>query len=143
MRHRSRRQPISNINIVPYLDVLLVLLVIFMITAPLFNQGVIDLPKVGEKPLPTAQQVPLEIEFRQNEDAPYRLIDHKQGDKSPDLQRDELLEELAKKRILLGDDNPQLIISAEGRLAYEEVMSLFGALHDAGYTKIALSAVNK
>ena len=50
MRKR-RRQPISNINVVPYLDVMLVLLVIFMITAPLFNQGVVDIPSVGDKAL--------------------------------------------------------------------------------------------
>ena len=45
---RRRAKLISDINVVPYLDVMLVLLVIFMITAPLFNQGVVDLPSVGE-----------------------------------------------------------------------------------------------
>lgn len=54
MRHRIRKRPMSEINVVPYIDVMLVLLVIFMITAPLLSQGVkIELPKVPSKPLQT------------------------------------------------------------------------------------------
>lgn len=53
MRQRIRKRPMSEINVVPYIDVMLVLLVIFMITAPLLSQGIkVDLPKVPSKPLP-------------------------------------------------------------------------------------------
>lgn len=52
MRQRIRKKPISEINVVPYIDVMLVLLIIFMITAPLLSQGVkVDLPKVDSKPI--------------------------------------------------------------------------------------------
>jgi len=60
MRNRSRRHRMADINIVPYIDVMLVLLVVFMITAPLINQGVeIDLPEAQANPLPAEEVQPL------------------------------------------------------------------------------------
>ena len=60
MRLRNRKRPMSEINVVPYIDVMLVLLVIFMITAPLLSQGVkIDLPKVPSEPLPASDNDPV------------------------------------------------------------------------------------
>jgi len=54
MRQRIRKKPMADINVVPYIDVMLVLLVIFMITTPLLSQGVkVDLPQVPSKPLQT------------------------------------------------------------------------------------------
>ncbi len=56
-RRRHRRKPMSEINVVPYIDVMLVLLVIFMVTAPLLTQGVkVDLPQANANPLPTQSQ---------------------------------------------------------------------------------------
>ncbi len=52
-RIRNRRKPVAEMNVVPYIDVMLVLLVIFMVTAPMLNQGVkVDLPKVSSEVLP-------------------------------------------------------------------------------------------
>ena len=52
-RIRNRRKPVASMNVVPYIDVMLVLLVIFMVTAPMLNQGVkVDLPKVSSEALP-------------------------------------------------------------------------------------------
>jgi biopolymer transport protein TolR len=60
MDRRSRRRPIAEINVVPYIDVMLVLLVIFMITAPLLKTGVeVDLPKADAKPMEQTQSEPL------------------------------------------------------------------------------------
>lgn len=60
MRHRNRKRPMSEINVVPYIDVMLVLLIIFMITAPLLSQGVkIDLPQVPSEPLPASDNDPV------------------------------------------------------------------------------------
>ena len=59
-RQRIRKKPMAEINVVPYIDVMLVMLVIFMITAPLLTQGVkVDLPKTGSDPLQSDQQEPL------------------------------------------------------------------------------------
>ena len=60
MRLRNRKRPMSEINVVPYIDVMLVLLIIFMITAPLLSQGVkIDLPQVPSEPLPASDSDPV------------------------------------------------------------------------------------
>ena len=62
MPSHSKRRPVAEINVVPYIDVMLVLLIIFMITAPLLQQGVeIDLPQVSTKPLPPDQREPLVV----------------------------------------------------------------------------------
>ena len=60
MRHRIRKRPMSEINVVPYIDVMLVLLIIFMITAPLLSQGVkVDLPQAPSTPLPPNEKEPV------------------------------------------------------------------------------------
>ena len=62
MRTRRRKQLMSEINVVPYIDVMLVLLVIFMITAPLLTQGVsVELPQAAAKPLPAPDKEPVVI----------------------------------------------------------------------------------
>ena len=62
MRYRTRKRPMSEINVVPYIDVMLVLLIIFMITAPLLSQGVkIDLPQVPSEALPASDNDPVII----------------------------------------------------------------------------------
>jgi len=61
-RHRKNRRPMAEINVVPYIDVMLVLLVIFMITAPLLTQGVkVDLPQADSEPLPQEQDEPVVV----------------------------------------------------------------------------------
>ena len=61
-RQRVRRRPMSEINVVPYIDVMLVLLVIFIITAPLLTQGVkVDLPQADAQPLDVESQEPLVV----------------------------------------------------------------------------------
>lgn len=56
-RRSNRRRPMAQINVVPYIDVMLVLLVIFLVTAPLLKQGVkVDLPKAASKPIPKSMQ---------------------------------------------------------------------------------------
>ncbi len=61
-RQRQRRAPMAEINVVPYIDVMLVLLVIFMITAPLLSQGVdVELPKANAKPMETKTEEPLVV----------------------------------------------------------------------------------
>ena len=62
MSQRIRKRPMSEINVVPYIDVMLVLLIIFMITAPLLSQGVkVDLPQVPSEPMPPSDKEPVVI----------------------------------------------------------------------------------
>ena len=61
-RQRVRKKPMADINVVPYIDVMLVMLVIFMVTAPLLTQGVkVDLPEASAEPMPPEDQEPLVV----------------------------------------------------------------------------------
>ena len=93
---RRKNRPISNINVVPYLDVMLVLLVIFMITAPLFNQGVVDLPSVGDAPLSEQKSGALEVVYE--DEGRYRLIDHDNSIESDSMDLSALLQALKTKQ---------------------------------------------
>ncbi|MBL1142283.1 MAG: protein TolR [Proteobacteria bacterium] len=60
MRQRIKKRPMSEINVVPYIDVMLVLLIIFMVTAPLLSQGIkVDLPQTDSEPLPPNEKEPV------------------------------------------------------------------------------------
>ena len=90
---RATNQPMSQINVVPYIDVMLVLLVIFMITAPLMNPGQIDLPSVGKSAAPPV--APLEVIIKK--DTTLSLRDHAKGGAEFPVSRDELVDSLATK----------------------------------------------
>lgn len=143
---RKKTQPISDINVVPYLDVLLVLLVIFMITAPLFNQGIIDVPQVGKSSLQSVPQAALEIQYKlSSAQNSYTLVNHENNETIADLNADALLEELEKYKILYPEkfEKQPIILAADNQLTFQKVFDLVGILRDNGYTNIALEAVNK
>ena len=140
---RHRRPPISNINVVPYLDVLLVLLVIFMVTAPLFNQGTVEVPKVSDNTSPdSTEKAPLEIEYEKSAGG-YRLIDHKDNSSSAGLSDKELIAELRKKAILYEGKKTRIIISADSNLLYQDVFDLLGKLYSENFENIALTTQGK
>lgn len=144
---RKKTPPISSINVVPYLDVLLVLLVIFMITAPLFNQGIIALPTVGKTPLESVPQAALEIQLTHDGDGAnptFTLINHENNQTNKDLSEQQLLDELGKYTILAPDKlkNQPIIIAADKTLTFQQVFDLVGVLRDNGYHNLALEAVN-
>ncbi len=94
MSSRSALKPISQINVVPYIDVMLVLLVIFMITAPLMNPGQIDLPSVGKSLAPPI--APLVVVIKK--DNTLALRDLSKSDYEQDVSRTELVELLKQKQ---------------------------------------------
>lgn len=126
---RRRRQPINSINVVPYLDVLLVLLVIFMITAPLFHQGVVDLPSVGEADVPPPSGGAVEVFYKPGA-SPFSLNDRELGDSYENLSEDELLTRV--EGILLLRPEAPLVLAADKDLSHGEVMLLVGKLRLAG-----------
>ena len=124
MKKPSRK--ISAINVVPYLDVMLVLLVIFMITAPLF--GEVRLPAVGGE---APRRAALEIVFKLDKAFPFRIEDpdDPDGGQSP-LDRAALNERL-RTACIIAPERP-IIISADVKRFYGEVMELLNDIEDAG-----------
>ncbi|KAF0205454.1 MAG: biopolymer transport protein [Gallionellaceae bacterium] len=130
--HRSKHQPMSQINVVPYIDVMLVLLVIFMITAPMMNTGQIDLPSVGKSSAPPI--APIEVLIKK--DTTLALRDHSQGGREFPISRDELTA-LLKEKQAKNADQP-VVISADKNVRYEEVINVMDMLQQQQIKKVGL-----
>ncbi|MAV81919.1 MAG: protein TolR [Pelagibacteraceae bacterium] len=124
---RKKHRPVSAINVTPMVDVMLVLLIVFMVTAPLLTVGVpINLPKVESQAL-DAQREPLEISL--NQDNELFIADQI-------IVFDELI---PKVRALAGNNNDiRIFLRADNDINYGEVMKVLGALNTSGFLKIAL-----
>ncbi|MDP2759951.1 MAG: protein TolR [Sideroxyarcus sp.] len=129
---RAAHRPLSQINVVPYIDVMLVLLVIFMVTAPMMNPGQIDLPSVGKSAAPAV--APLEVMIKK--DATLVLRDHARGGAEQPVSRDELIG-LLKQRLA---KNPEqaVVISADKKIRYEEVINVMDMLQQQNVKKVGL-----
>ena len=127
----------SQINVVPYIDVMLVLLVIFMITAPLMNPGQIDLPSVGKSLAPPV--APLEIVIKK--DTTLALRDHGKGGQELAVSRDELAERLLQS--LKKNPEQPVVISADKNVRYEEVVNVMDMLQQQHIKKIGLLAKSR
>ena len=129
---RSRRL-MNEINIVPYVDVMLVLLVIFMVTAPLVNPGVIDLPSVGKSAVPPA--APLEVIVRRDSSLMLRERDKGRADERAvsSAQLVAALQELQKK----SPDQP-VVISADKDVRYEAVLKVMDELQRQNIRRVGL-----
>lgn len=127
-----RRRTNAQMNVVPYIDVMLVLLVIFMVTAPLLQPGVVNLPKVGQAA--TVEQSPLEIVVKKNKR--YDLKDSKKTDAGlSDVSLDQLVDNV---QALQATDSRPVIISADGKVKYEEVMRVVDQLQKRNIARIGL-----
>lgn len=127
-RHRHRRRMMSEINVVPYIDVMLVLLIIFMVTAPLLQQGVkVDLPQAGAKPIEDRDQETLIV-----------TID-KQGSYFLDDRKIEP-EELSKKVTAILRARPQTPVMIRGDRAvdYGQVVKAMALLQSSGAPSVGL-----
>ncbi|OGS94149.1 MAG: protein TolR [Gallionellales bacterium RIFCSPLOWO2_02_FULL_57_47] len=129
-RHNNRLM--NEINVVPYIDVMLVLLVIFMVTAPLMNPGQIDLPQVG-KSSPVAP-APLEVIIKK--DTTLAMRDHSRGGKEIIVSRENLIETLKARQ---GEQATQaVVISADRNVRYEEVINVMNVLQQQQIRKVGL-----
>jgi biopolymer transport protein TolR len=129
---RAAHQQMSQINVVPYIDVMLVLLVIFMITAPLMNPGQIDLPSVGKSLAPPV--APMEVIIKK--DTTLALRDHAKGGQEAPVSRDELAGRLQKS--LAKNPEQPVVISADKSVRYEEVINVMDMLQQQNIKKIGL-----
>lgn len=131
---RNGHRPMSQINVVPYIDVMLVLLVIFMITAPLMNPGQIDLPSIGKASAPAV--APLEIIVKK--DTTLVLRDHSKGGQEMPVSPDDLPVFL-QQRLAKNPEQP-VVISADKSVHYEEVVKVMDMLQQLHVRKIGLLA---
>jgi biopolymer transport protein TolR len=129
---RSRRL-INQINIVPYVDVMLVLLVIFMVTAPLVNPGVIDLPSVGKSSQPPP--VPLEVIVRA--DASLMLRERDKGNANERAVSTAELVAALRERRKNNPDQP-VVISADKNVRYEAVLKVMDELQRQNIRRVGL-----
>jgi biopolymer transport protein TolR len=132
-----RRHPrlMNQINVVPYVDVMLVLLVIFMVTAPLMNPGVIDLPTIGKASAPPAQ--PIEISIRASGALSYIDRDLSSAER-PLRDRDELLKVIKSKQSK--KPNQPVVISADKDVRYEAVIQVMDLLQQNRVKRVGLLA---
>ena len=135
----ARRRPMSEINVVPYIDVMLVLLVIFMATAPLLMQGVeVDLPNVDSKPLPTEED-PLVISV-DGEGRIFVNIGAPQSGKGSDLGTRATiysLEDQVGKIVAARPDVP-VYVRGDQDVAYGEVIRVMTVLQRVGKANVNL-----
>ena len=128
-RRRTKRvRPMSEINVTPFVDVMLVLLIIFMVTAPMLTVGIpIELPKTAANALPGENDVPLSITIS--------------ADKKIVLQETEVsykqlipkLSAISKER-----ESDLIYLRADGSVPYELVAKIMGAINGAGFANVGL-----
>lgn len=121
-------QPMSEINVTPFVDVMLVLLIIFMVAAPLLTAGVpIELPETAAAPLPQEDEEPLAVTVA----ADGRVLIG-----STDVPRDELVTRL--RGIAQERTTGKVFLRADGGVPYGEIMVVMGALNAGGFRDIGL-----
>ncbi|EIC19960.1 protein TolR [Thiorhodovibrio frisius] len=130
---RNRRRPMAEINVVPYIDVMLVLLVIFMVTAPLISQGVkLDLPQAQAKPQPSEDRPPVVIHIDQVGDIYLDL-----GDASPEpVDQQQLFERL--QAALRADAELKVMLRADESVSYGRIIDAMVAAQAAGAPSVGL-----
>jgi len=132
----KRRNLISDINVVPYIDVMLVLLVIFMISAPLMVQGIqVNLPEASSDALPVKNQEPLIVSITQEG----TLFLETDSTKGKPLNLSEISDLTSK--ILEASPGLQVVIRGDGEVKYEKVMTLMATLQISGASDIGLISV--
>jgi biopolymer transport protein TolR len=126
--YRKSYRPMSEINVTPFIDVMLVLLIVFMVTAPLLSAGIpVDLPKTEAASVSEKDDKPLEVAV------------NKKGDVYIGETKVSAAELLVKLAAITGDDKERRVfIKADQGLAYGKVMEILGSINKAGYKKVAL-----
>jgi biopolymer transport protein TolR len=127
-RRRGGARPMSEINITPFVDVMLVLLIIFMVAAPMLTVGVpVELPRTAAQSLPSEQEEPLTVTITASGELAIQTTVVPEGDLIPRLRS--IAAERTSNRIFL---------RADGAIPYERVMQVMGALNAGGFPNIGL-----
>ena len=127
-RSRAKRKPMAEINVTPFVDVMLVLLIIFMVAAPLLTVGVpIELPETAANALPTEEEEPLTITVTAEGQV---LI------QNTEITRSELIPKL--QAVISERTDNKIFLRADGAIDYASVMEIMGALNAGGFNDIGL-----
>lgn len=126
----TRRRPINEINMVPFIDVMLVLLIIFMVTATVITPGMVEIPSAGQSTRPPDRHVVVLVDLEGRVSLAGELV-------ASDIGEDEAV---ARVQSLLADE-PQMavMLAADSELQYQQVMSIMGRLRDSGVQRLGLS----
>ncbi|WP_108483072.1 protein TolR [Oceaniglobus ichthyenteri] len=125
---RAKRKPMSDINVTPFVDVMLVLLIVFMVAAPLLTVGVpIELPKTSAEALPTEREEPLTVTL---------TVDGRVLLMSNETESDDLIGQL--RAIAAERTSQKVFLRADGAIPYERVVQVMGALNAGGFNEIGL-----
>ncbi|MCX5613762.1 protein TolR [Bombella saccharophila] len=126
---RTRRKPESHINVTPLVDVMLVLLIIFMVTAPMLTSGVnVDLPQTSAKPV-NADNKPITVSIK-SDGSLYLGEDP--------VSAEELVSHL--QQLASNDSGRRIFVRADAKIDYGKVMSVMGQITAGGFTHVALLA---
>lgn len=125
---RAKAKPMAEINVTPFVDVMLVLLVIFMVAAPLLTVGVpVELPETAAKPLPTPDEAPLTVALTSEGRVMIQKTETTLETLVPKLQA------IAAER-----EDKRIFLRADGANSYTAVMEVMGALSAGGFSQISL-----
>ncbi len=129
---RPRRRPLAEINVVPYIDVTLVLLIIFMVTAPLLQNGVdVELPQAAARPVPPRDTPPLIVTVAADGRFFLRLGNEREPVRIEDL--------LVKVRAVLRHrPDTRVLVAGDDKVAYGRVVQVMAALQRAGVDQVGL-----
>jgi len=127
-RVRGGAAPMSEINVTPFVDVMVVLLIIFMVSAPLLTVGVpVELPKTAASALPSEAEEPLTVTVTAEGAVMIQ---------TSDVPREELINRL--RAIAAERSSDRVFLRADGSVPYEAVMQVMGALNAGGFSNIGL-----
>ena len=125
---RRRNAPMAEINVTPFVDVMLVLLIVFMVAAPMLTVGVpLELPRTAAQAVPTEQEEPLTVSI--TPEGPLILM-------TTEVPEEELITRL--QAVSAERQSNKIFLRADGTLPYARVMQVMGALNAAGFHNIVL-----
>ena len=138
LNQRRSRRTISDINMVPFIDVMLVLLIIFMVTAPLLSPSLIDVPSVGKASSAPDQVITIEI------DKQLRIVVKSKGsnaDSGLQIKQNATMDNVAKIALQMQSGKAQtpVIIRADKGITYDNVVKLMDRLQRAGVQRVGLA----
>ncbi|MTH63089.1 ExbD/TolR family protein [Paracoccus shanxieyensis] len=127
-RGRKKSQPMAEINVTPFVDVMLVLLIIFMVSAPLLTVGVpLELPRTAAQSVPSETEEPLAVSV--TPEGPIMVM-------NSEVPEDELVTRL--RAVAAERQSDKIYLRADGSIPYARIMEVMGALNAAGFSNIVL-----